>query len=233
MAAAIPLIRGFALYSRPCSWLADDAVLSIERALAAVDLSLSPIADPFRPIPLTGVAALLRNAAREHGAGSSAPNVARSSSLEIAMLGKVALGARTPGEALTRIVTALPYYCSHEQVSFEKKAANIRAGVLRSQARPGTQHRSAIRHGLTPEYTVRGRPSKRSPIESQYLRGRSMSARGILGGWAHSARMALKPPSRRSCPSAPCGHGSDRASMLARLLTTSTAEIGANPPGRG
>ena len=38
------------------------------------------------------------------------------------MLGKVALGAHTPGEALARIVAALPYYCSHEQVSFEKKA---------------------------------------------------------------------------------------------------------------
>ena len=38
------------------------------------------------------------------------------------MLGKVALGARTPGEALARIVAALPYYCSHEQVSFERKA---------------------------------------------------------------------------------------------------------------
>ncbi len=38
------------------------------------------------------------------------------------MLGKVALGARTPGEALARIVAALPFYCSHEQVSFERKA---------------------------------------------------------------------------------------------------------------
>ncbi len=37
------------------------------------------------------------------------------------MLGKVALGARTPGEALARIVAALPYYCSHEQVSFERR----------------------------------------------------------------------------------------------------------------
>ena len=38
------------------------------------------------------------------------------------MLGKVALGTRTPGEALARIVAALPYYCAHEQVSFERKA---------------------------------------------------------------------------------------------------------------
>ena len=38
------------------------------------------------------------------------------------MLGKVALGSRTPAEAFARIVAALPYYCSHEQVSFERKA---------------------------------------------------------------------------------------------------------------
>jgi AraC-like DNA-binding protein len=35
--------------------------------------------------------------------------------------GKVALGARTPAEALGRVVAALPYYCSHEQVSFERR----------------------------------------------------------------------------------------------------------------
>src|SRR5271166_5816948 len=120
MPAAIPLIRGFALLPT-LHWLADEGV-SIERALAEVDLSLSPVTHPFRPIPLTRVAALLRNAAREHGQDLPCRIVSKTSSLEIAMLGKVALGARTPGEALGRIVAALPYYCSHEQVSFERKA---------------------------------------------------------------------------------------------------------------
>lgn len=120
MAAAIPLIRGFALLPT-LHWLADEGV-SIERALAEVDLSLSPVTHPFRPIPLAHAAALLRNAAREHGPDLPCRIVSRTSSLEIAMLGKVALGARTPGEALARIVAALPYYCSHEQVSFERKA---------------------------------------------------------------------------------------------------------------
>jgi AraC-like DNA-binding protein len=59
--------------------------------------------------------------AREHGPDLPCRVVSRSSSLEIAMLGRVALGARTPAEALGRIVAALPYYCSHEQVSFERK----------------------------------------------------------------------------------------------------------------
>jgi AraC-like DNA-binding protein len=119
MPAAIPLIRGFALLPT-LHWLAGEGV-PIERALAEVDLSLSPITHPFRPIPLAHAAALLRNAAREHGPDLPCRIVSGTSSLEIAMLGKVALGARTPGEALSRIVAALPYYCSHEQVSFERK----------------------------------------------------------------------------------------------------------------
>lgn len=119
MPGSIPLIRGFALLPT-LQWLAGEGA-SVERALAVVDLSLSPIADPFRPIPLVHVASLLRNAAREYGPDLPCRVVFRSSSLEIAMLGKVALGARTPAEALSRIVAALPYYCSHEQVSFERK----------------------------------------------------------------------------------------------------------------
>jgi AraC-like DNA-binding protein len=119
MSGAIPLIRGFALLPT-LHWLADEGA-SVERALAEVDLSSSPITDPFRPIPLVHAAALLRNAAREHGPDLPCRVVSRSSSLEIAMLGRVALGARTPAEALGRIVAALPYYCSHEQVSFERK----------------------------------------------------------------------------------------------------------------
>jgi AraC-like DNA-binding protein len=119
MPAAIPLIRGFALLPT-LHWLADEGV-SFERALAEVGLSLSPITHPFRPIPLTHAAALLRNAAREHGPDLPCRIVSRTSSLEVAMLGRVALGARTPGEALARIVAALPYYCSHEQVSFERR----------------------------------------------------------------------------------------------------------------
>jgi AraC-like DNA-binding protein len=119
MPGAIPLIRGFALLPT-LHWLAEEGA-SVERALADVDLSSSPITDPFRPIPLVHVAALLRNAAREYGPDLPCRVVSRSSSLEIAMLGKVALGARTPAEALGRIVAALPYYCTHEQVSFERK----------------------------------------------------------------------------------------------------------------
>jgi AraC-like DNA-binding protein len=119
MPGAIPLIRGFALLPT-LHWLVEEGA-SIERTLAEVGLSSDPITAPFRPIPLLHAAALLRNAAREHGPDVPCRVLSRSGSLEIAMLGKVALGARTPAEALGRVVAALPYYCSHEQVSFERR----------------------------------------------------------------------------------------------------------------
>jgi AraC-like DNA-binding protein len=139
MPAAIPLIRGFALVPT-LRWLADNGV-SIERTLREVDLSLSPITDPFRPIPLAHVAALLRNAARRHGPDLPCRIVSGASGLELAMLGKVALGARTPGEAMARIVAALPYYCSHEQVSFERKPGQYVVREFFAHAfDPETQH---------------------------------------------------------------------------------------------
>ena len=139
MPAAIPLIRGFSLLPT-LGWLARTGV-SIERVLAEVDLSLSPITDPFRPIPLVHVGTLLRNAAREHGPDAPCRIVSETDALEIAMLGKVALGARTPGEALARIVAALPYYCSHEQVSFERTAdCYIVREFFAHRFDPETQH---------------------------------------------------------------------------------------------
>ncbi len=139
MPAAIPLIRGFALLPT-LHWLADEGV-PIERALAEVDLSPSPITHPFRSIPLVHAAALLRNAAREHGPNLPCRILSRTTSLEVAMLGRVALGARTPGEALARIVSALPYYCSHEQVSFERKAGQyVVREFFAHRFDPETQH---------------------------------------------------------------------------------------------
>jgi AraC-like DNA-binding protein len=61
--------------------------------------------------------------------------------LELAMLGKVALGARTPGEALARVVAALPHYCSHEQVSVQKKPGKyIVSEFFAHRFDPETEH---------------------------------------------------------------------------------------------
>jgi AraC-like DNA-binding protein len=119
MATVIPLIRGFALLPT-LRWLADHGVAT-ETALASVDLPADLISDPFRPVPLVHVAALLRNAARDFGPDLPCRIISTAGSLELAMLGKVGLGARTPGELIARVVAALPYYCSHEQVTVRKE----------------------------------------------------------------------------------------------------------------
>ncbi len=119
MPVMIPLIRSFALLPT-LRWLAD-AGAPIERCLAEVDLPTAALVDPFRPVPLVHAAALLRNAARVHGPDLPSRIIATTGNLEIAMLGKVALGASTPCEALARIAAALPCYCSHEHVSFERQ----------------------------------------------------------------------------------------------------------------
>ncbi|MCG5238054.1 AraC family transcriptional regulator [Xanthobacter oligotrophicus] len=79
------------------------------------------ISDSFRLVPLVHVASLLRNASHDFGPDTPFRIVSTAQDLELAMLGKVALGARSPGEALARVVEALPYYCAHEQVSWERK----------------------------------------------------------------------------------------------------------------
>lgn len=119
MPVVIPLIRGFALLPT-LHWLADNGV-DTEVALRAVDLPPDLPSDPFRPVPLVHVAALLRSATRDFGPDLPCRIVSTAGNLELAMLGKVGLGTRTAGEALMRIVAALPYYCSHEQVTVRRE----------------------------------------------------------------------------------------------------------------
>jgi AraC-like DNA-binding protein len=119
MTIVIPMIRGFALLPT-LRWLADRGVAA-DAALASANLPPDLLADPFRPVPLVHVAALLRNAAHHFGPDLPCRIVSSAGNLELAMLGKVGLGARNAGELMARVVAALPYYCSHEQVSVRKE----------------------------------------------------------------------------------------------------------------
>jgi hypothetical protein len=114
LSTTIPLIRGFALLPT-LRWLSANGNPA-DRRLEEADLPAGMGANPFRPIPLVYAAALLRNAAKDFGPDLPCRIIAEAANIEIAMLGKVALGARSPGEALMRIVATLPYYCSHESV---------------------------------------------------------------------------------------------------------------------
>lgn len=123
MAITVPLIRGFALLPT-LTWFARNGI-PVEEELKRYGLLPDPALNPFRPIPLVPVAALLRAASRRIAPDFPCRVVSEASSLELAVLGKVALGTGTPREAFSRIIPALPFYCSHEQLSMQRGPGGV------------------------------------------------------------------------------------------------------------
>lgn len=115
MPYAVPMIRALSLMPT-IRWLkAND--LDFEPLLHSTGLSSAPFGDPFRPVPLLHVGSLLRSIARDQGPDVPCRIVEDASTAELALLGSVALGTRTPVEAAMRISAVLPMFCSHEQLA--------------------------------------------------------------------------------------------------------------------
>lgn len=124
MVSSIPLIRTIALVPM-INWLtARDRPVS--GLMKAAHLDADPAFDPMGPIPLFNVINFLREVAQTEGPDIGCRVVSEASIVEIAMLGKVALGTRTPSDALHRIAAALPLFCSHEHLSMEKSGSVTR-----------------------------------------------------------------------------------------------------------
>jgi AraC-like DNA-binding protein len=87
--------------------------------LRPLGLSSAPFGDPFRPIRLWHVGSFLRAIARKEGPDVACRIVGEASTTELALLGSVALGTRTPVEAISRISMVLPVFCSHEQLAIK------------------------------------------------------------------------------------------------------------------
>jgi AraC-like DNA-binding protein len=68
---------------------------------------------------LLKVGALLKEIAQKTGPDTPCRIVAETEDIALVQVGRVALGSRTPAEALTRIAFALPFFCSHELLSIE------------------------------------------------------------------------------------------------------------------
>ncbi|MGH0032952.1 MAG: helix-turn-helix domain-containing protein [Myxococcota bacterium] len=117
MAGVLPMIQAAALLPL-LRWLEENDRPVRER-LAAVDLGWVRLHDLGQPVPLHSVAAFFREMARIEGADIGARVVSGASVIELAMLGKVALGARTPRESLTRVAVALPSFSTHEHIAVE------------------------------------------------------------------------------------------------------------------
>lgn len=115
MARTIPLIRAAALVPM-IRWMHANG-RPLEQRLSDVDLGYMPLREPNSPVPVYAAAAFFRDAARREGPDIGCRVVASTSVMELAMIGKVALGARTPREAMTRAIGALPFHCTHETIS--------------------------------------------------------------------------------------------------------------------
>lgn len=123
MAQAIPLVRAMALLPS-LRWLVRHGV-PVEELLERHGLAGMMHCRPTRPIALLNVGALLRDIAREAGPDAPCRIVAESEDVDLMQVGRVALGTRTPAEALERIAFALPYFCSHELLSVEPGEAGV------------------------------------------------------------------------------------------------------------
>ncbi|MCA1300572.1 helix-turn-helix domain-containing protein [Stappia indica] len=117
MGQAVPLVRAIAMMPT-LSWLARQGY-SVEQLLKRHQLTSVLYCSPLRPVPLTRVANFLKETAEAEGPDLPFRVVTEADPLELAQIGRVALGARTPHEAITRIANGLPYYCSHELLTLE------------------------------------------------------------------------------------------------------------------
>lgn len=88
-------------------------------------LSSAPFGDPFRPVPLLHVGGFLRAIARKEGPDVACKIVGEASTTELALLGSVALGTRTPIEAFGRISAVVPVFCSHEQLAIKVAPSGV------------------------------------------------------------------------------------------------------------
>lgn len=117
MAQAIPLVRAIGLLPT-LGWLEANK-LPVESMLRQHGLASVQFCNPMRPVPLLKVGRLLNDIAGRIGPDAACQIVSETSDRDLVQVGRVALGTRTPTEALMRISFALPYFCSHELLSLD------------------------------------------------------------------------------------------------------------------
>jgi AraC-like DNA-binding protein len=115
MARVIPLIRAAALMPA-MRWLRENGrpVADI-LSEAGQDYLLS--AGPQTPIPIVGAVAVMSVLERREGPDFGLRCVTSPRLLELAVVSRSVLGARTPREAFMRVMSAMPFHCTHEVFS--------------------------------------------------------------------------------------------------------------------
>lgn len=123
MFQTIPLIRAANVLPL-VRWMETNRVNSATY-LEKADLGYWFALSPLDAIPTLNAAQLLRDLARDHGADLGIQVVTQASMAELGFIGGVALGARTPMEAMQRLAFAMPYHSSHEALRIETNADQV------------------------------------------------------------------------------------------------------------
>jgi len=123
MATVLPMIRAAAA-APLLRWLQEQGH-PLDRLLKETGLTTLPLRDPMHPVPLLNTMSLLQKAALLEGPDVSCRVVSETSTFELLLLGKIALGAATPRDAMIRISAAVPYFCTHEHLTIEPSADGV------------------------------------------------------------------------------------------------------------
>ena len=118
MPKTIPLIRAANVLPL-VRWLETNR-LGTADYLNAADLEYWFALSPFDSIPTINAIELLSGIAKRNGPDVGARIVTEASLVELGYIGVVALGARTPLEALTRIQMSIPMHSTHENIKLEQ-----------------------------------------------------------------------------------------------------------------
>ncbi len=106
----LPLVRFTETHGRNTAQLLDEADLAYWFHLSPID-----------PIPLRNGLDVMRALSRTYGPDIGPQIVTQASLPELGYIGQVALGARSPAEALMRVSRALPFHSSHEHIGLDQK----------------------------------------------------------------------------------------------------------------
>lgn len=112
MTQTVPLIRAANILPL-VRWIEENR-LDTDGYLESADLGYWFALSPHDPVPLLNGIDLLRRLACDHGPEVGSRIVNQASIAELGFIGGVALGARTPFEALNRLSFAMPMHSSHE-----------------------------------------------------------------------------------------------------------------------
>lgn len=115
MAQVVPLIRAAALMPA-LRWLQENG-RSVGDVLSEAGHGYLLSVEPHTAVPLLAAVDVMSVLERTEGPDIGLRMVSEASLLELAVVSRGVLGARTPREAFTRVVMAMPHHCTHEVLS--------------------------------------------------------------------------------------------------------------------